>query len=161
MPAVARRRPPTLDLRISVPVRARAERLYEALTSARELCLWLAERAETDARSLGRLRLVLEDEDCLGAREAVGAFVDLDPGRKVAWLWEADRLPKGMPALTNFFIEPRGRGCLVTLMSCGYPARRAGASRAAWEARLAGLKRYAEMGRAREGRRPAAAGAGR
>ena len=75
-----------------------------ALTSATELCRWWLQGAETDARSGGRLRMVwpklkYECDKNGGSRngrifpphaamgDSEGCFVDLEPGRKVAWMW--------------------------------------------------------------------------
>lgn len=138
------------DIRLSVAVKAKPERVWKCLTSARELCAWWTERAETDARNGGRLRLVWPAFGEESAREARGAFVDLDPGRKVAWLWAAPA--RGVPPLVNLFIEPRRGGCTVTALHAGFSTAEAFDSRyqtwrALWEDCLAKLALYTETGR--------------
>ncbi|HVE12666.1 MAG TPA: SRPBCC domain-containing protein [Elusimicrobiota bacterium] len=149
MPSAAA--PTTRDVRVSAAIKASPKRVYRALTSARELCLWWLERAETDARSLGRVRMVWPE--ALGWGEAEGVFVDLEPESKVAWLWGGRGVPRGVPRLVNVFIEPRPGGCGVTVVQAGFPAdadgRRA-AFRARWEDCLAKLALYLEKGRARK-----------
>jgi len=140
----------TRDIRISVGIRARPARVYEALTSARELCQWWLERAETDARNLGRVRMVWPP--ACGGGEVQGVFVDLEPGSKVAWLWgKPSKSPKA-PPLVSCFIERRGRGCEVTIVQAGFPPAGARADRYdafhdGWEDCLAKLKLYLETGR--------------
>ena len=141
------------DIRLCVPVRASPERVYGALTSARELCAWWLDRAETHARNLGKLRMVWPSSgngSCL--RECRGVFVDLEPARKVAWLWgEGSRRP-GVPPLNTFFIESRRGGCDVTLVHAGfkdtpYGAKRVAAWQERWEDCLSKLSLYLESGR--------------
>ncbi|MFA6030458.1 MAG: SRPBCC domain-containing protein [Elusimicrobiota bacterium] len=136
----------TRDVRVAVAIKAAPERAYQALTSARELCLFWLERAETDARSLGRLRMVWAAQ---GRRkdEASGVFVDLEPGRKVAWLLDA-RCRRGgrIPALVSVFLDPQGRGTQATVLHAGFAAddELLAFYRARWEDLLAKLKRHLE-----------------
>ncbi|MBI4370907.1 MAG: SRPBCC domain-containing protein [Elusimicrobia bacterium] len=159
MPAAPRRSRPrfkTRDVRLSARLRAKPEAVYRALTSARELTRWWLLGAETDARGGGRVRMVwprLRGRDGLkGFGEREGFFVDLEPGRKVAWLWRPVRGEQGVPPLASVFLLPKGRGCEVTLVHAGFPADPAadGAYRScawAWEDGLAKLKLYLETGR--------------
>lgn len=139
------------DIRLSTCVKAKPERVWRCLTSARELCSWWTERAETDASNGGKLRLVWPATPSEPQREARGAFVDLDPGRKVAWLWKAPA--RGVPPLVTFFIEPRRGGSTVTILHAGFSSSEAFDSRFAawrglWEDCLAKLQLYLETGRA-------------
>lgn len=168
-PARRASRSRTRDLRFSVRIKARPEAVYRALTSATELCRWWLQGAETDARSGGRLRMVWPRVKCGGADnqnghparrfpphaamgDSEGCFVDLEPGRKVAWLWRHSGR-RGIPPLSSFFITPMGRGCEVTLLHSGF-SNRAPADKQfegcaqGWEDCLAKLKLYLETGRA-------------
>ncbi len=151
----------TRDLRLCVDINAKADEIYRALTSATRLCRWWLEGAETDARNTGRFRMVwpkLKASDSrlpfpphVACGESEGVFVDLDPGRKVAWLWKAAR-KKDIPLLASFFIRPKRRGCEVTLVHAGFPKNRASDKRYAgcasgWEDCLAKLKLYLESGK--------------
>ena len=145
-------RPKTRDLRLLVRVRAKPAAVYRALTSARELCRWWVMGAETDARSGGRMRLVWPGgrRSIFGERE--GCFVDLEPERKVAWIWRPARRKNLVPVLCSFFILPRRGGCEVMLLHAGFPGRPAAdrvflAFAQAWEDGLAKLKLYLETGR--------------
>lgn len=156
------RKPPTRagasslkqDIRVVVPMRAAPADAYRALTSARELCVWLADRAETDARSMGRMRIVWPKSEALGACEASGVFVDLEKARKVAWLWDDRTRPAGVPPLVSIFIEerPRRLGSTVTLVHAGFSgaaSKRAllDGYRLRWEDFLAKLRLYLDAGK--------------
>ncbi len=162
-PSMRRVRGKTRDLRFTIAIKAKPEQVYRALTSATELCRWWLQGAETDARNVGRFRMVwpkLRKTEGEGARpfplhvslgDSEGYFVDLEPGRKVAWMW---KLPRKChyPPLSSFFIEPRRRGCEVTLVHAGFSAN-VSADKAfhgcaeGWEDCLAKLKLYLETGR--------------
>ena len=154
----------TRDLRFTVRIKAKPERIYRALTSATELCRWWLQGAETDARNVGRFRMVwpkLRKADDEGSQrsfplhvslgDSEGYFVDLEPGRKVAWMWKLPRKCQ-YPALSSFFIEPRRSTCDVTLVHSGF-SNKPSADRAyagcseGWEDCLAKLKLYLETGR--------------
>jgi uncharacterized protein YndB with AHSA1/START domain len=148
----------TRDVRFTVRIAAQPELVYRALTSARELTRWWLLGAETDARNAGRVRMVwprirvAEDSPRHGFGEREAMFCDLEPGRKVAWLFKPARGERGVPPLVSVFIEPRGKGSEVTLLHSGFsgaPAAelvRRGYARA-WEDGLAKLKLYLETGR--------------
>lgn len=136
------------DIRLSVAIAAKSDRAYRALISARELCVWWVDRAETDARNQGRLRLVWLMPQRKKSLEATGVFVDLEPAQKVAWIWDERTRPKGLPALISFFIEEEGKGCRVTIIHAGFSRRRLYEMyREKWEDALAKLKLYLESGR--------------
>jgi uncharacterized protein YndB with AHSA1/START domain len=158
----------TRDLRFHLRINAKPEAVYRALTSATELCRWWLQGAETDARSAGRFRMIWpkvrsENGDNGNGRAArpfpphaalgdsEGFFVDLEPGRKVAWMWKPQRR-SAVPPLSSFFIIPSGRGSEVTLVHGGFPSRPTvdkcyvGAAQG-WEDCLAKLKLYLETGK--------------
>ncbi|MDX6768546.1 MAG: SRPBCC domain-containing protein [Elusimicrobiota bacterium] len=145
------RRGATRDIRYEVPLKAAPERVYAALTSARELTRWWLSGAETDARNAGRLRLVWPRSGAAaGFGEREGFFVDLEPGRKVAWMWKPARGEKGVPPLSSFFINPRLKNCEVSLLHAGFAASADGLyDRYArgWEDCVAKLKLYIETGK--------------
>lgn len=163
----AARRPlgKTRDLRFSIRIKAKPEQVYRALTSATELCRWWLQGAETDARNVGRFRMIwpkVKKKDAkagavrafphhVAMGESEGFFVDLEPGRKVAWIW---KLPRNcqFPALSSFFIEPRGSGSEVTLLQSGFSAKPAvdkvfAGCAEGWEDCLSKLSLYLETGR--------------
>jgi len=152
----------TRDLRISLKIRAKPEQLYRALTSATELCRWWLQGAETDARSAGRFRMIWPKvlhrnggrafPPDVAVGESEGAFVDLDPGRKVAWMWKFPRKNRVIPPLVNFFIQKGPRSCEVTVHQGGFSAAPEAQKyyegcAEGWEDCLAKLKLYLETGR--------------
>lgn len=149
----------TRDLRLTVMIRTKPDAVYRALTSARELCRWWLAGAETDARNSGRYRMVWPKIRGTGGYfpprasfgEAEGFFVDLEPGRKVAWMRRSPRR-QALPTLSSFFIHPIKRGCEVTLLHAGFAKKPASdlayqGSALGWEDCLAKLKLYLETGR--------------
>lgn len=152
MPSAEKRLPAVRDIRIAALIRAKPELVYRSLTSARELTRWWLLGAETDARNAGRLRMIwprVRGGAVFGERE--GVFVDLEPGRKVAWLFKPLRGEKIVPALTSVFVLPAKGGSEVTWLHAGFPTPKAdrfyaGYARA-WEDGLAKLKLYLETGR--------------
>ncbi|MBI5629875.1 MAG: SRPBCC domain-containing protein [Elusimicrobia bacterium] len=154
--------PRTRDLRYLIRIKAGPQQIYRALTSATELCRWWLEGAETDATNLGRLRMVwpkIRGEHggifppYVAVGESEGCFVDLEPGRKVAWMWKLHRKAKIIPPLTSFFIRPLRDGCEVTLLHAGFSATPGNdkyflGCAQGWEDCLAKLKLYLETGQA-------------
>jgi len=159
MPSAEKPRLSTRDIRLAATILAKPELVYRSLTSARELTRWWVLGAETDARNAGRLRMIWpvrrakDGVRCPGFGERVGVFVDLEPARKVAWLWKPARGEKGVPALASIFILPaRGGKSEVTLLHSGFPSAASadavyGRYARAWEDGLAKLKLYLEKGR--------------
>jgi uncharacterized protein YndB with AHSA1/START domain len=157
--AVSRRpRSRTRDVRFAVKLRAEPSAVYRALTSARELTRWWLLGAETDARNAGRVRMVwprvrgTDGSLCKGLGEREGVFVDLEPGKKVAWLFKPVRGDRRAPPLVSVFIGGRRGSCEVTLLHAGFGSGPScdelyrGYARA-WEDGLAKLKLYLETGR--------------
>ena len=156
------RRLGTRDLRLTLRIAAKPEEVYRALTSARELCRWWLSGAETDARNAGRYRMVWprikgkngsRSFPAAAFRECEGHFVDLEPGRKVAWMWKLPRRRMIFPPLSSFFIRPLKRGCEVTLLHAGFPKSPSAdkyyqGCALGWEDCLAKLKLYLETGKA-------------
>ena len=149
---------PTRDIRLTAKIRAKPELVYRSLTSARELTRWWLQGAETETRNAGRLRMIWPRVRAVagvrapGFGEREGVFVDLEPARKVAWLWKPVRGEKGAPSLTSIFILPARGGSEVTLVHSGFPSAVSadelyhGYARG-WEDGLAKLKLYLETGR--------------
>ncbi|MEK7390372.1 MAG: SRPBCC domain-containing protein [Elusimicrobiota bacterium] len=139
-------------------IRAKPELIYRSLTSACELTRWWLLGAETDARNTGRVRMMwprmrgVAGWRCPGFGEREGVFVDLEPARKVAWLWKPVRGERHAPPLISIFILPVRGGGEVTVLHAGFPAA-SSADRVyrhyalALEDGLAKLKLYLETGR--------------
>ena len=150
------------DLRFVLKIKAKPMDLYRALTSARELCRWWLEGAETDARSGGRLRMIWPNvRDAqkktpfpsakVALRDAEGRFLDLDAGRKVSWSWQVPPRKK-IPPLCTFYIEPKGRGAQLTMIHAGFSKEPSAdpvfnGSAEGWEDCLSKLRLYLETGK--------------
>ena len=160
MPAAVSRshRLKTRDVRFAVKLRAEPLAVYKALTSARELTRWWLLGAETDARNAGKVRLVWprvkggDGSRCAGLGERQGVFVDLEPAKKVAWLFTPARGDLRAPPLVSVFIDRRRGGCEVTLLHAGFKSAPSydelyRGYACAWEDGLAKLKLYLETGR--------------
>ena len=161
MPSAETIRLSTRDIRLAVSIRARPERVYQALTSARELTRWWLLGAETDARNAGRVRMVwprlrgAAGGLPVGFGERAGVFVDLEPARKVAWLWKPARGEKGVvPPLCSIFMLPGRRAgrSEISLLHSGFPSAKAVDGlflhyARGWEDGLAKLKLYLEAGK--------------
>lgn len=141
-----------LDVRITARIGAPADKIFSALTSARELTRWWLVGAETNARGAGRVRLVWPKPRTGGAGAAVirtGVFMDLQPARKVAWYFQKPKQP-GVPELVSVFIEPRRAHCDVTWLQSGFSSDAEavrGEYARLWEDALAKLRLYLETGR--------------
>ncbi len=153
----------TQDIRLTVDIKASPTRIYKALTSARTLCRWWLEGAETNAKNMGRFRLLWPTIKTEGEKskrlfpphtatgEVCGVFVDLEPSKKIAWIWEVS--PKWKhPPLSTIFIEAHGPYSRVTLIHPGFSTKPRLAkyiigARAGWEDCLAKLKTYLETGK--------------
>jgi uncharacterized protein YndB with AHSA1/START domain len=144
----------TRDIRFGLKLRAKPQSVYLALTSARELTQWWLQGAETDARNAGHVRMVWPRSraTATGLGEREGYFVDLEAGKKVAWLFKPTRGHSAVPALVSVFIDPRRDGCEVTWLHAGFPAAAVAdemfqSYARVWEDGLAKLKIYVETGR--------------
>jgi uncharacterized protein YndB with AHSA1/START domain len=157
---------------MTLPVRSKANAVYKALTSARELCAWWLKGAETAATNGGRFRMVwpkIDERAGLAAvkrgrfppqassGEGLGVFIDLDLGRRVSWQWRLSAYKRRrIPPLTSFLIAPAARGvCRLTLLHAGFSARPDAhesyrRSRLWWEDCLTKLKLYLETGKTRK-----------
>ncbi len=140
----------TQDVRLSVKIKASPKKIYQALTSARVLCRWWLEGAETDAKNMGRLRLVWPKAKIANRnlKEVRGFFVDIEPNKKIAWIWDLPSKGK-YPPLSTFFIEAQGRLSEVTIVQAGFSADPKArkcfeCARDSWEDCLAKLKLYLE-----------------
>lgn len=145
----------TRDLRISTVVKAVPERVYRALTSPRELYQWWSARSEGRAVNGVAFRMDWDVGDvepgvypqALG--RVRGVYVDLEPGRKVGWAWDAAGRSESVPRLVSFFIVPVRKDSEVTIQHCGFPGGPAAAPfyegfSKGWEDMLTRLKRFLE-----------------
>jgi uncharacterized protein YndB with AHSA1/START domain len=95
------------------------ERVYRALTDARQLEGWFPSKVETDVRVGGRIKFRFE---ALGPtadfhdHDREGVFTELVPGKRVAYTW---RLPEG-ETLVTWDLKPKGSGTEIRLTHSGF-----------------------------------------
>ncbi len=150
----------TRDIRADVTVKAAPERVWRALTSSRELGRWWGCSAIADPRNGGEVKLrwsgPASDSYPQGLGALEGIFVDLEPGRKVAWIWKLPADLGDVPPLSSVFLTPIKGGCEVTALHSGFEAGAADNHREAfargWAGALRRLRSYLET---RPGGRPA------
>jgi uncharacterized protein YndB with AHSA1/START domain len=91
---------------------AAPERVYRAFTNKEDLERWFVTHAELDARPGGVFNLRWKDES------VAGAFVELDPPRRVTFTWD-DGPKYGITTCTIEFI-PEADGTLLRLTHTGF-----------------------------------------
>ena len=132
----------------SIKVQAAPQSVFEALTDAGQLQRWFLSRAETDPRPGGSFAFDWEFADAAQNGQQRGSFLDVVPGKKVSYTWQARPAPE--PATTVMFsLEPDGSGTLVRLAHTGFGTGEAGqAARdqhsGPWDFYLSNLKSYLE-----------------
>lgn len=109
-------------------IRATPERVYRALTDARELEAWFFTEARTDPRPGGAYRFAWRStKEPEKAHFRLGKYLELVPGRKVSFEWRGEGEGwKGMSAspLTTVTItlEPADGGTRLRLVHSGWAA---------------------------------------
>ena len=134
----------------SVTVNAPPPAVFEALTAADRLQRWFLSRADTDPRPGGSFNFAWDFADAAQNGAQLGKFVDLTPGKKVSYTWEAKPSPAPL-TLVTFTLAPDGDGTRVNLAHTGFGAGQDGqAARdhhaGPWDFYLANLKSYLESG---------------
>jgi uncharacterized protein YndB with AHSA1/START domain len=134
----------------SVTVQAAPAVVYEALISANQLQRWFLTRAETDPRLGGPFKFAWEFADAAQNGTQQGQFLEVIPGQKVSYTWEAKPSPAPLTTVT-FRLTPEGIGTRVSLSHTGFGLGADGkAARdhhsGPWDFYLANLKSYLETG---------------
>jgi len=116
----------------STVISATPARLYKALTEAKQLSRWLADRVESDPRPGGQI--VIE----YGSHEKRGEYRRLIPGVEVGirWIQFEEPVPED---ITGFKIDRVARGTRVRVVDFATPED-ADALQALWAQRLKRLK---------------------
>jgi uncharacterized protein YndB with AHSA1/START domain len=95
------------------------ERVYRALTDARQLEAWFPSKVETDVRVGGRIKFRFEAAAPTADfhdHNREGVFTELVPGRRVAYTW---RLPEG-ETLVTWDLKRHGKGTELRLTHSGF-----------------------------------------
>jgi uncharacterized protein YndB with AHSA1/START domain len=100
-----------------IRVRARPETVFSFWTDPSKVARWMGREVRLDPRPGGELRI-----DYNGSDIARGAFVEIDPPRRIVltWGWEApgDPTPPGASTVDVEFV-PDGDGTIVRLRHSG------------------------------------------
>ena len=105
---------------------ASPETVWQLLTDPTEMVRWMGETAEVDLRPGGAYRL-----EIVPGHTAGGAFVEIDPPRKLVytWGWESGPVPVGSTTV-EYELVPRDGGTLLRFRHSGLPGDEAAASHA-------------------------------
>ena len=134
----------------TVHVHASPQVVFEALTKADRLQGWFLSRAATDPRPEGAFQFTWEFADAAQNGKQSGRFVELVPGQKVSYSWEARPAPAELTTVT-FTLAPEGDGSRVSLAHAGFGTDEAGQlardhHAGPWDFYLSNLKSYLEEG---------------
>jgi uncharacterized protein YndB with AHSA1/START domain len=112
---------------ISIIVKADPDRVFAALTDAREIEKWFFPEAHTDPLPGGKYRFVWKSQDPASDHVREGEFVEVIPGKKVSYTWDArpkkllsDAAGTPLPTLVEFLLERVPEGTRVTLRHSGW-----------------------------------------
>jgi len=127
-------------------VGAPRERVFRALTDARELERWFPSRAESDPRPGGGFHYSWEFPDAPEKDHVQkGAYASVEPGRRVAYPWSVG----GTPTDVDFTLENDGDGTRVRMVHGGWTPDIEGAREQhvqGWQMFLSNLKTVLEGG---------------
>lgn len=117
----------TRAITLSVTVKASPERVYKALTDAQELMKWFPTVVETDPRPGGTYKFTWKSKDQSRDHIREGKFVELVPGKKVSYTWDARPMKdlsvstgKSLPTMVEWTLEKTADGTKVTLVHSGW-----------------------------------------
>lgn len=116
--------------------------VYELLTDAAHLVEWMAPEARADRREGGTITWTHANGDSV-----VGAFVELEPGRRVVFTYGWDREDVGIPpgsTTVEIDLRPHDGGTMLHLVHRGLPGPTADAHDGGWANYLARLTAVAE-----------------
>jgi uncharacterized protein YndB with AHSA1/START domain len=134
----------------SVRVNVAPSAVYEALTSAEHLQRWLMSRAETDPRPGGAFTFAWEFADEAQNGSQQGRFVELEPGKRVSYTWQARPAPAPL-TLVTFTLISEANGTRVNLAHTGFGEGESGQAAlnrhsGPWDFYMTNLKTYLEDG---------------
>lgn len=96
---------PEQEITLARTILAPPPEVYAAFATAEGWCAWCSETAEVDARVGGKYHL------CTQGYNARGEFIQLDPGRSLAFTWDGDEEP---PMRVRVLLDGQGQGTILT-----------------------------------------------
>lgn len=115
------------EIAITKFIKATPERVYKALTDARDLEKWFPTKVETDPRPGGKYKFVFLSKDGSTDHAREGHFIELIPGKLVSYDWNAafmKMMPEGgpteLPTKVEWHLEPAPGGTKLTLKHTGW-----------------------------------------
>ena len=125
------------EVSVSRTIRATPEATYAALSEPAHWSRWFARDAEAEVRVGGRYHTADGDG---------GAFLVLDPPRRIKMTWEQAKHPPG--SVVEFYIAPKDEGRVVARVTHGKLADAAmrDALRGSWRWAMDSLRIYLETG---------------
>jgi uncharacterized protein YndB with AHSA1/START domain len=140
----------------TIEIQAPPERVWRALTNAKELATWFQVSIEGDIAPGNEVWMTSMSKGYAGVRFRV-LFVEMTPPKRFVWQWHPGAVDPNVdyssePRTTvTFTLEPSGRGTRVSLAETGFNevslARRAkvfGDNSQGWTTVLVWLSNYAE-----------------
>lgn len=115
---------------LEVLVEAEPATVFEFFVDPEKMVRWKGTRADLDPRPGG-----LYSVDVTGQARARGAYVELDPPRRVVFTWGWDGDPDVPPgsSTVEVTLEARGESTLVRLVHSGLPPAKRALHREGWE----------------------------
>jgi len=143
----------------SIEIEAPAERVFRALTDARELSAWFQVSIEGEIAVGSEVWMTSVHPGHVGQRFRV-QFIEMTPPRRVVWRWHPGEVDPAVdysrePRTTvTFTLEPTARGTRLSLSETGFDeislARRAkvhGDNDQGWTEVLVWLRNHVQAGR--------------
>ena len=128
----------TTSIEREVRVAARPETVFPYFTDPDRMRRWMGRSVELDPRPGGIFHI-----DCNGEDIVRGAYVEVDPPRRVVftWGWEAagDPVPPGASRV-EVDLRPDGDGTIVTLRHLGLPSESVEGHAIGWDQFLPALR---------------------
>lgn len=108
-----------------ITLAASPERVYAALTDAKQFSAWTGGAPAEIAREAGGAF------SCFGGM-IVGRQVELVPGRRIVQAWRAGNWPEGTYSIARFELSPDGDGTRLSFDQAGHPSAQQPHLEAGW-----------------------------
>lgn len=110
----------TETIQKSIVVNAPASRVFQALTSDKELTNWFPNIAKLEARVGGSVEFQFVNADGCVDHKVVGKVLELIPDKKFSMSWKNTSDPDFPDTTVTWTLEPDGGRTKVTLVHSGF-----------------------------------------